>query len=151
MKDLHNLLEECRDKLLKLVRHVPVRDLDECISRIDAALAGRNVDSVELPNEPNRGEDGLWYCGGFGSLDPQTAWFTYYKLLRAYALSERERRVKAEEVVMAALAFESWLGKVAGSNNDAELVISATDIAGEGTRERLQKLTDLLKLYRGKS
>ena len=48
----------------------------------------------------------------------------------------------------AAHELERFLSKVAGSGDDALLVISATDIVGEGARERLHALTNALKTYR---
>lgn len=53
-------------------------------------------------------------------------------------LANRRREILA--LYMAAQELESWLGKVVGSDDDAQVEIVATDIGAEGTCERLQRL-----------
>ena len=52
-----------------------------------------------------------------------------------------------QRVIAAARELETWLRKVVGSGDEAQVEIRATDISGEGTRQRLQALADALKQH----
>lgn len=62
--------------------------------------------------------------------------------------SLHDELMAARACIEAARDLESWLGKVVGSDNAAQVEIRATDIGGEGTRQRLQALADALRMVK---